>query len=117
MVQKNTASKHIQNIKKDKLKDLSNMTQAELAPLDPAEVDSLLESTPLLSSTSPEARPCSGHNTRQGDVNHSSDLEPQVVNKCKSIKQKLDKLLKVIGEMKTSMSTLQADMTDLKTLK
>ena len=62
-------------------------------------------------------RPHSGHNTRQGDVNHSSHLEPQDVNKCKSIEQKLDKLLKVMGEMKTSMSTLQADMTDLKTLK
>ena len=114
---KNKASKHIKNTKKDKPKGLSNMTQAELESLDPAEVDSLLESTPLLSNTSPEARLHSGHNTEQEDVNHSSDLEPQDVNKCKSIKQKLDKLLKVMGEMKTLMSTLQVDMTDLKTLK
>ena len=93
------------------------MTQAELESSDLAEVNSLLECTPLLSNTSPETRPHSGHNTRQGDVNHSSDLEPQDVNKCKSIEQKHDKLLKVISEMKFLVSTLQADMTDLKTLK
>ena len=45
---KSTASKHVQNIKKDKSKDLSNMTQVEFESLDPAEVDSLLESTLLL---------------------------------------------------------------------
>ena len=104
-------------MKKGKPKDLNNMTHAELESLDPAEVDSLLESTPLLSNTSPEVRLHSGHNTGQGDVNHSSDLEPQDVNKCKSVKQKLDKLLKVMGEMKSLMSTFQADLTDLQTLK
>ena len=49
------------------LKDLNNMTQAELELLDLAEVDPLLVSTPLLSYTSPEGRPHSGHNTGQGD--------------------------------------------------
>ena len=61
------------------------MTQAGLESLDLAKVDSLLECTPLLSNTSPEVRLHSGHNTRHRDVNHSSDLEPQDVNKCKSI--------------------------------
>ena len=71
------------------------MTQAELESSDLAEVDSLLESTPLLSNTSPEVRPHSGHNIRQRDVNHSSDLEPQDVNKCKSVKQILINFLKL----------------------
>ena len=117
MWSKNTASKHIQNIMKDKSKGLSNMTQAELESLDLAEVDSLLESTPVLSNTSPKVNLHSGCNTRQGDVNHSSDLEPHNVNTHKSVQQKPDKMLKVMGEMKTSMCILQNDMTDLKTLK
>ena len=49
---KKTASKYVQNIKNDKPKDLRNMTLAALESLDPAELDSLLESTPLLSNTS-----------------------------------------------------------------
>ena len=59
----------------------------------------------------------SGCNTGQGDVNNSSDLELHNVNTHRSIEQKHDKLLKVMGEMKTTMSTLQDDMTDLKTLR
>ena len=93
------------------------MTEAELESLDSAEVDSLLESTPLLYNTSPEVSLHSGHNTRQGDVNHSSDLQTHNVNTHKSIKQKLNNCLKVLGEMKTFMSTLQNDMTDLNTPK
>ena len=62
------------------------MTQAELGSLDPAEVDSLLENTPLLSNTSNEGRLHSGHNTRQADVTLSSDLEPKAENKCHQTK-------------------------------
>ena len=47
-------------------KDLNNMTQAKLESLDLAEVGPLLESTPLLSNTSPEGKPHSSHNTGQG---------------------------------------------------
>ena len=59
------------------------MTQAELESLDLAEVDSLLESTPVLCNTSPEVSLHAGCNTGQGDVNHSSDLEAHNVNKQK----------------------------------